>query len=226
MRETVLIFDFDGTLADSRQTLLEIANNLALEFGFDRVTEDEMLRLSNLSSRDIFYQSPIPSYKIPFLLRRVKKELNQKIATLKPFDGIKEALNNLKKEGYILGIVTSNLKENVLDFLNNNNLEKYFDFVYSASTLFGKHIILKKIIKKHHLPVEKTIYVGDETRDIEAAKKTKIKVVSVTWGFNSVSVLAEHKPDFLINTPQELTKIITFPQQNNHPIEINVIQKE
>lgn len=226
MTEIVLIFDFDGTLADSRKTLVEIANNLASEFGFDRVTEDEMIRLSNLSSRDIFYQSPIPAYKIPFLLRRIKSELNQKIASLEPFYGIKETLNILKKEGYILGILTSNLKENVLDFLHNNNLGEYFDFVYSASTLFGKHKILKKIIKKHHLPLEKTIYVGDETRDIEAAKKSKIKVIAVTWGFNSASVLAEYKPDFLIHQPQELTKIITFPQQKNNSIEMDIIHQE
>lgn len=223
MTETVLIFDFDGTLADSRQTLVEIANNLALEFGFDRVTEDEMLRLSNLSSRDIFYESPIPHYKIPFLLRRVKKELNQKISSLEPFEGIQEALNNLKKKGYRLGIVTSNLKENVVDFLNNNSLEKYFDFVYSASTLFGKHKILKKIIKKHDLCIEKIIYVGDETRDIEAAKQTKIKVIAVTWGFNSASVLAEYKPDFLIHKPQELTEILNFSQHNNNLISQNLI---
>jgi phosphoglycolate phosphatase len=223
MTETVLIFDFDGTLADSRKTLVEIANNLALEFGFDRVTEDEMLRLSHLSSKDIFYQSPIPPYKIPFLLSRVKKELNQKIASLQPFDGIKEALNSLKKEGYRLGIVTSNLKENVVDFLDNNNLEEYFDFVYSASSLFGKHKILKKIIKKHHLCVDKIIYVGDETRDIEAAKKSKIKVVAVTWGFNSASVLTEYKPDFLIHKPQELREIINFYQYNNHLISQNLI---
>lgn len=210
MTKTVLIFDFDGTLADSRKTLLDIANNLAWEFGFDRITENEMMRLSNLSSKDIFYQSPIPTYKIPFLLRRIKKELNEKIASIEPFEGIKEALNILKKQGYILGILTSNLQENVLDFLNNNNLQEYFDFVYSASTLFGKHKVLKKIIKKHHLSIHKIFYVGDETRDIEAAKKTKIKMVAVTWGFNSASVLAEYHPDFLIHTPQELTQIIPF----------------
>ncbi|WP_017293110.1 HAD-IA family hydrolase [Geminocystis herdmanii] len=215
MTETVLIFDFDGTLADSRKTLVEIANNLALEFGFDRVTEDEMLRLSHLSSRDIFYESPIPPYKIPFLLRRVKKELNQKIASLEPFDGIQEALSSLKKQGYRLGILTSNLKENVVDFLNNNNLDEYFDFVYSASTLFGKHKILKKIIKKHNLCREKVIYVGDETRDIEAAKKSQIKVIAVTWGFNSASVLAKYEPDFIIHLPEQLTEFITLFQHNN-----------
>ncbi|MBL1209444.1 HAD hydrolase-like protein [Geminocystis sp. GBBB08] len=207
MIEKVLIFDFDGTLADSRLTLVKIANELADEFGYEKVTEDEMIRLSKLSSKDIFLQSPIPAYKIPFLLRRVKKELNQHIANLKPFSGIKEALINLKKQGFTHGIVTSNLENNVLDFLKNNELECYFDFIYSANTLFGKNKVINKLIKKHQLLIDTIFYVGDETRDIEAAQKSKIKVIAVTWGFNSADVLAEYNPDFLIDKPQQLSEI-------------------
>jgi phosphoglycolate phosphatase len=209
MAEKVFIFDFDGTLADSRTTLVKIANELADEFGYDQVTEDEISRLSNLSSRDIILQSPIPAYKIPFLLRRVKKELNQHIANLKPFIGIKEALMNLKQQGFNLGIVTSNMEDNVLDFLKNNELESYFDFVYSANTLFGKNKTINKLIKKHELLIDEIVYVGDETRDIEAAKKSKIKVIAVAWGFNSADILAQHQPDFLIEKPQQLSEIFT-----------------
>lgn len=209
MTEKIFIFDFDGTLADSRTTLVKIANELADEFGYDQVTEDEISRLSNLSSRDVFLQSPIPAYKIPFLLKRVKKELNLHIANLKPFIGIKEALTNLKKQGFNLGIVTSNLENNVLDFLKNNELESYFDFVYSANTLFGKNKIINKLIKKHKLVIDEIVYVGDETRDIEAAKKSKIKVIAVAWGFNSADILAQHQPDFLIDKPQQLSEIFT-----------------
>lgn len=207
MVANVLIFDFDGTLADSRKTLFHIANQLAEEFGYDRVTEDEIMRLSNLSSRDILKQSDIPPHKIPFFLKRVKKELNEQISHLQPFQGIAEALNNLKKQGYLLGIITSNFNDNVIKFLKNNNLEHYFDFVYSGISIFGKDKIIKKVIKKHQLMIDKIVYVGDETRDIEAAKKSNIKVVAVTWGFNSATLLAKYNPDFLIHKPQQLIEI-------------------
>lgn len=204
----VLIFDFDGTIADSRITLVKIANELADEFGYDPVTESDIVRLSNLSSKDVIIQSPIPAYKIPFLLRRVKRQLNEHIAYLQPFEGMEEALSNLKKKGCYLGIITSNLGANVSLFLRKNSLDNYFDFVYSANTLFGKNKVINKAIDKHHLLKDEVIYIGDETRDIEAAKKSNIKVAAVTWGFNSASVLKKYNPDFILNKPQELLDII------------------
>lgn len=204
----VLIFDFDGMIADSRITLVKIANELADEFGYDPVTESDIVRLSNLSSKDVIIQSPIPAYKIPFLLRRVKRQLNEHIAYLQPFEGMEEALSNLKKKGCYLGIITSNLGANVSLFLRKNSLDNYFDFVYSANTLFGKNKVINKAIDKHHLLKDEVIYIGDETRDIEAAKKSNIKVAAVTWGFNSASVLKKYNPDFILNKPQELLDII------------------
>jgi phosphoglycolate phosphatase len=209
MPEKIIIFDFDGTIADSRNTLVEIANRLAVEFGYEPVEPEELFRLSNLSSRAIIKQSPLPPYKIPFLLRRVKKELNKEIASLKPFSGIEESLVQLKEYGYKLGIITSNLEDNVMAFLKNNNLSSLFEFVYSGTALFGKDKIINQLIRRNNLPVKQIIYVGDETRDIEAAKKSKVKVIAVAWGFNSASVLAKYKPDFLVTHPQELIQVIT-----------------
>ena len=209
MDNKVIIFDFDGTIVDSRKTLIDIVNNLADEFGYDKVTEEEAVRLSNLSSRDIILQSTIPFYKIPFLFRRVQKEFHNHIVKLQPFVGIKEMVKNLQAEDYYLGIVTSNMQSNVVDFLQQNKLNSYFDFIYSANNLFGKDKIIKKLIKQYELPLEQTFYVGDETRDIKAAKESNIQIVAVTWGFNSAEVLAQHNPDFLIDKPAQLNQVLS-----------------
>lgn len=208
MSDKIIIFDFDGTIADTRNTVVKIANQLAVEFNYQSIDEEELLRLSHLSSREIIQQSPVPPYKIPFLLRKLKKELNKEISRLKPFSGIAESLTILGENGYRLGIITSNIEDNVIAFLKNNKLDLFFEFIYSGITLFGKDKIINKLIKKHKLAVDKIIYVGDETRDIEAAKKSKIRVIAVGWGFNSPNILAEYKPDFLVTHPQELVTVI------------------
>ncbi|MDH6090249.1 HAD-IA family hydrolase [Umezakia ovalisporum] len=208
MTQKVIIFDFDGTIADTVDALVSIANRLALEFGYIQITPDQLALLRNFTSREIIKYSGISLFKIPFLLKKVKGELKHKIREFKPIPGISAALIELQNEGYRLGIITSNSEDNVTDFLKNNELDQLFDFIYSGVTIFGKTTIINNVLRQKQLKTQEVIYVGDETRDIEASKKANIKVIAVTWGFNSPEALAKQNPDFLINQPTELLEAI------------------
>ncbi|BFM39183.1 HAD-IA family hydrolase [Synechocystis sp. LKSZ1] len=204
-----VLFDFDGTIADTHDALLEIVNDLADEFGYSPIDAVQLEFLKNLGSMEVVKYSQISPFKIPFILKRLKKELAKKIARLKPYQNIDAVLHQLKQQGYLVGIVTSNLKENVLTFLRKNDLEKTFDIIHSGTTIFGKNKMINRVLREHHLKAEEVIYVGDETRDIIAANKSHILMISVAWGFNSPSVLAKYHPDFLVHCPQELLEVIT-----------------
>lgn len=204
----VIIFDFDGTIADSFEAVLRISHQLAAEFGYPVIQLEDANHLKSLSSREILKRSNIPAFKIPFLLRRLRKELNREISQLKPIPGVKAALLALKQRGNRLGIVTSNSCENVTAFLEAQGLTEVFDFIGSGLVLFGKGRIIQRILKQHKLDPSTVTYVGDETRDIEAARKIGIKVISVSWGFNSSQILAAEKPDALIDQPEELLQVI------------------
>lgn len=204
----IIIFDFDGTIADTFDAVLRITNSLAVELGYNPTTPEEVGRLRNLDSREIIKQSGIPFFRLPFLLKRLKAELRQEIQNLKPIPNMRQALMTLKMRGSRLGIVTSNSPENVNIFLNAHGLDDLFDFIYSGTTLFGKARVINRLLKQHNLYSYQIVYVGDETRDIEAAKNIPIKVVAVSWGFNSVEALARQNPDFLIYHPAELITVI------------------
>lgn len=208
MTQKAIIFDFDGTIADTVDALVSIANRLAQEFGYIPIAPDELAMLKNLSSREIIKYSGISIFKIPFLVKKVKAELKNKIPELKPIPGIKEALIVLKSEGNRLGIITSNSQENVTEFLQINDLNNLFEFIYSGVTIFGKTTIINNVLKQQQIKPQAVIYVGDETRDIEASKKANIKVIAVTWGFNSPEILARQNPDFLIHQPSQLLEVI------------------
>jgi HAD superfamily hydrolase (TIGR01549 family) len=203
----VIIFDFDGTLADTIDILLSITNRLSAEFGFKSATKEELAQLSNLNSWQILQYSGISIFKFPLLIRRLKAELHSELPHIQLFPGIKEVLLELKKRGFQLGIITSNSRENVLGALEKNGLQDTFTFIYSGST-FGKHKVINKWLRIENIHTEKVVYVGDEIRDIDAAKKTGIKVIAVGWGFNSQEALAAQNPDFLIERPQELIEIM------------------
>ncbi len=208
MSKKVIIFDFDGTLADTLDALIDITNRLAGEFGYPPTTPEEVPKLRNLSSREIRRLAGISIFKLPFLLKKVRDNLHNEIHRLNAISGIKESLIYLKTQGNCLGILTSNSEENVRLFLKKHGIENLFSFIYSETTVFSKDKALRKLMKKKNLRADEVIYVGDETRDIEASKRIHIKVIAVSWGFNSREVLAKHNPDFLIHEPCELIKVL------------------
>ncbi|HEY9298876.1 MAG TPA: HAD hydrolase-like protein, partial [Phormidium sp.] len=109
----VIIFDFDGTVADTFDALVKITNNLAPEFGYLPATPEEISKIKDLTTREIIQRSGVAIYKLPFLLRKVIAELNSQIHALSPIFGMQTALSELKEQGNKLGIITSNNRENV-----------------------------------------------------------------------------------------------------------------
>ncbi|WP_250124230.1 HAD hydrolase-like protein [Chroococcidiopsis sp. CCMEE 29] len=209
----VIIFDFDGTIADTLNAIVSITNRLAAQFGHKPISQEELVQIKNLSSRQIIKQSGISIFKFPLLVGKVKAELNSEIQTIKPFLGIKEALIEVKSEVDRVGMLSSNSKENIVAFLEMNGLQDLFDFIYTGATLFGKSKVIKELLKQEKFKPEESVYVGDETRDIEAARRSRTKAIAVSWGFNSKEVLAAQNPDFLVHQPSELVEVIKSLQQ-------------
>ncbi|MEO1131676.1 MAG: HAD hydrolase-like protein [Cyanobacteria bacterium J06639_1] len=204
MTSPAVLFDFDGTLADTLDTVVEIANRLAAEFGYEPVTRAELEELQRLDAGEILRRSRVSILKIPALIRRLRAELHQELPHLHPIPGIEAALQNLHAEGHVLGVLTSNSLENVTAFLDARHLASYFSFVHSGLTLFGKGRIMRRLLVRYELSPERTIYVGDEIRDIEAARFARASSIAVSWGFNARERLAKSSPDRLVDRPEEL----------------------
>jgi phosphoglycolate phosphatase len=196
----LIIFDFDGTLADTLGALLKISNRLAPEFGYPQIGDEQLADLKYLSSWEIIKLSKVALWKLPFLLKRVKEEFPGEVRNVKLFPGVIELLNTLKIQGYRLGIVSSNAEANIRSLLNQNQIEDLFDFVATAST-FGKGKAIGRILRQYHCPKSDAIYIGDEIRDIQAARSIEIRIVAVGWGFNAPIALIDKQPDLLITKP-------------------------
>lgn len=202
-KKTTIIFDFDGTIADTLDRIFEIINLLAVEVGFKKLTKKEFGEARKKHPLKVIKQYKIPLWKLPFLIKKGQKMLSGNIDQIKFIPGMEKTLYQLKKKGYRLGILTSNSKENIEKFLSVNKLG-IFEFVYCSGNLFGKSGSLRNILNKYNLKKEEVIYVGDEVRDIEACQKVGIEMIAVTWGFNSRETLVKYKPQFIIDKPEEL----------------------
>lgn len=202
------IFDFDGTLIDSFQRLLEKFIMLSDEFHFRKIEKDEINFLRNLSSKEIIKFLQIPLYQLPQIILRVRKSMSEDIHTLSSFPELPKVLIAMHQSNATLGILTTNSKANVNNWLKLNKLDALFSYVYSEPSFLGKKHALKKIIHKHHSGSLNTYYIGDETRDIEAAKYCNIYSVAVTWGFNSEEALIRSEPHFVAHQPADLLSLI------------------
>ncbi len=205
-----IYFDFDGTLADSLLLGVEIANQLAPKFGFKSVDMSKMDYYRTLSAQELLKEFKVSFIKLPIVAPAFKFEFNKRIDRLKPFDGIEQMLIDLTKS-YKLGILTSNSEENVNKFLKRYQLGEYISEVRSELQVFGKHKSLKKIISRLNVDKKDFLYVGDETRDIEATKKIKISSIAVTWGINSENVLKKYEPTYIAHYPAD---IVNYASQN------------
>lgn len=205
----MILFDFDGTLANSLEHIYEIYNRIAPEYGCVQIDEEGRKIVAGGKPQDLMKEYGISPQKLAVLVLRVRREMRKDITRLQPIPGIEEALSRLSKKGYPMGIVTSNDRENVLLFLKNNRLERFFDFVYTGKSLFGKDKVFARLFRQRGLSPAGVVYIGDETRDVEACKKIGIPMIAVTWGMNNKTILASMKPEGIADSPDELPDLIS-----------------
>ena len=202
-----LIFDFDGTLADTFPAIIEMVNDHADEFHIRPLDEQDVEDLRGLSNLEIIRKYNIPLFKVPGLILRSQKELHRRMGAVDLFPGIRELILELKDEGFGLGILTSNSRENVQKLLRDRGLD-VFDFIHSESNLFGKNRALLHLMRVHGLKRDEVVYVGDEMRDIEACRRIPVSVIAVSWGFHRRDMLLGREPDYLVDTPDEIRSIV------------------
>jgi phosphoglycolate phosphatase-like HAD superfamily hydrolase len=203
-----VVFDFDGTIADTLEEAVYLYNSLAKERGFKLITEENLPKIRAMGPREVAKFLGVSIFQIAFVFTKLKIGISDKLEKVKVYPGIHDTLKELREKGFKTAVVSSNSEENIQKFLENNELTNLFDYVDSGSTVLGKHRLLNSVIEKHQWNKDEIIYVGDEKRDIEAAKKAKIKIISVTWGANLKDALLESKPDYIVDQPKEILNIL------------------
>lgn len=212
MKAPYLLFDFDGTIADSITPLFHMLNKMAPEIGVRPVSWEEFDRLRDLTPRQILKELKIPLFKMPRLVRMVLEEYRHIISHLQPCEGILELLSELKQRQISHALLSSNDDQNLAAFLTQYQIDS-FAWVEGTEGVLNKSSYLKKQIRKHKLQQYDLYYIGDEIRDIEAARSNKIKSVAVSWGLHSHRHLQKQQPDYLVDKPSEILNIMKQPHK-------------
>lgn len=210
MKYKTILFDFDGTLADSQPLMIRALNMVAPEFGFRPIADEELPRLKMLPySVFITRRLHIPLWKV-LTLRRLEKRSKEEFAkfTTAPemFPGIPHMLSLLKDRGLVLGIVSSGVPEVIRRVLEQHAVE--FHVIEAGTSSLRKSAAIKRALRRHGIDKRSVIYVGDELRDLAACKKAGIPMIGVPWGLNDKAAL-EKRGVPVASTPDDLLRMLS-----------------
>ncbi len=197
------IFDFDGTLADSFPWFIGVLNGVADRYGFNRVRPDEVEQLRGYDARQIMRHLRVPSWKLPFIANHMRRLMARDIHGIRLFDGVPDMLRALDGRGVTVAIVSSNSAANIRAILGPDAAGLVAHYGCGAS-LFGKAAKFRRMLQVTGVPAGRAIAIGDEVRDIDAARKAGIGCAAVTWGYARGDALAARRPDRLLSRVEEI----------------------
>lgn len=202
---TVIIFDVDGTLADSFDY---VADFLAAEAGMQPLTTKQKEPLRGLSMTSMAKLLGYHWWDGPRLFFKGRRRMQQSVRDWRAFEGMPELIARLNGDGHELYVLSTNSLRNVKYFLQSQRIYQYFVQVYGGVGIFDKAPALRLLVREQNLDLHNAVYVGDELRDVGAAKAVNMRVVAVSWGFASRDHLESAQPTALADTPAELLRIL------------------
>jgi len=202
-----VIFDFDGTLANSNHLFMKAWNLYADQYDYDYVTEEDLVTSKNLTIHERAKKYRFPMHKLPIILPKVYRYFKEHIDEVQLFEGISEMLNSLQQTGYKIVIISSNAKENIELLLKQQQVNAVSQ-VLTSSRLFGKDTVIKKFMKQQKLTQDDVLYVGDEIRDIIACNKVGVPFVWVSWGLDGYELIEKENPSYVVHSPKELSELL------------------
>lgn len=200
----LLIFDFDGTLANTLETGIAIYNEIAPGYKLIPITISEAQELRKLNTRALLDHLGISRIVAVKVGAHIKKLLHDRMEQVEIINGTDVAIRKLYDAGYRLGILSSNSAGNIRTFMKRYELLDCFSFFEAGVSLFGKPQRIKKVLRKEKIGAEHAMYIGDETRDMEAARDSHVAGIAVCWGANGREAMLTEDPAYCIDQPEEL----------------------
>lgn len=207
MAYKLLIFDFDGTLANSFPWVLAILDELAEKFHAIPVDHSKLDELKSYGPRKIMKMHKVSIWKLPAILRFTRSRMKTNGENIHCFEGVAAMLQELKDNDIRMALVTTNTCETVRRVLGDD-LYSLFHLFEDKVSMFGKPAALRRIIRKSGLDRSEMLAIGDEIRDVEAAKKVNIPFGAVSWGFSNMEAMASHSPEHTFTEMNQIVDLV------------------
>jgi phosphoglycolate phosphatase len=205
----VVVFDFDGVLADTLDEMLHIVRLVCESMGYScEPSPADLNALDKMEFGELGRYLGIPADRVNEFVERTFRLFSARPVPPQIFPGMQEVVLGLAGENEI-GILTGNSFQVVERFLETNDLSAAIAVVLSAEAPGNRSMKLKRIVSQLAGPTGNAYLVGDAVSDVQAAHESSVVSIAVTWGHQSEEKLRSANPDYLVHTPQELLSILS-----------------
>lgn len=201
---SLILFDFDGVLADTLEDLLQFGQEVCNELGVQHhVVKEDLSSLEVMSFATFGKQLDVPNTLIEPFVQRCLEKVAQKESPPAIFAGLAEVVRELSAR-HVLGIVTTNTAKNVNAFLAQHNLVDCIRVIYGLEQPGSKAEKISQARNQFAAAGEAVFMIGDAVSDIYAAKQASVKSIAVSWGHQSLERLVSAGADLSVHSASEL----------------------
>lgn len=214
MEIKALIFDLDGTIADTKASICEAVNMAMDNFNMPYVTAKQVGKAMGNGSLMLIKRLLPPENSgdedfVYSVFEYYDNAYDNTCMNAHFYGGMKEIMLDLKNKGYKIAVLSNKQDRYVKKIIEHSFGVGTLDFVQGQTSLPIKPDPTVPLMIAEALGVspEECAFIGDSEVDVVTAKNAKMTGVACSWGYRPKALLAENDPDFLIDSPKELLNI-------------------
>lgn len=199
----LLLFDFDGVIADSLHVFYPCFVEICAECGFPLASQADFLRLFEDNVTESLLREGFPLPRLRKLARDFAPRIAEANRQCRPFSGMISIISDLAATHPLI-VITSNNTEPVEDFIATHEIT-------GVRVVMGADIEPSKVKKireiKRQFPKRQAFYIGDTKGDMLEGRKAGAVTIGATWGWHPRHTLAEATPNYLLDAPEQLRRL-------------------
>src|SRR3989344_2059239 len=203
----LLLWDFDGVIADSFHEVCEAIIAAAKAYKLPIFTEQDVRNMYEINFFEGLVARGMKKEDVPLFMSRIVKERTERRESIAPYPGMVELLRELFPLHHMM-IISSATTEEIQTFLRRFALDTSFHRVLARDAGYSKTEKITRMIQEAHVLPENTYYIGDTTGDMVEGKTAGVKTIAVTWGYHTEEMLIQSKPDHIARNVRELATFL------------------
>lgn len=205
----VLIFDFDGTLADSAPIIRKVYGDIAKKNNLRPMTNKDYAELRKGTLGQARRWSGMRLWQFPLVVRSIKQLMSMEAEKVQLFPGIADMIRELHSDGVTMHILSRNTSETIYKVLQRYDLQDDIKIIAGKRRTFGsKTRAIRLLVRRGQLDKQSVWMIGDEIRDIKAAHRAGVNSIAVTWGLQDKSILKKYNPTEIVTSVKKLEELI------------------